>query len=204
MPDSIPPYVTSKQAARLLDVSLRTIQLWVENGTLGAWKTPGGHRRIYAMSIRTQLDKRKIGYQPPAQKPKEINPSLKVIAVDDDPLQLELIKILIKRSAIDITLYTASDGYEGLVSIGNHQPDLAIIDLSMPNINGFEMIRELSKNEITKNMKILVVSGLSDREIASNGGLPAFVTILQKPIMHQQLEPILEQTLHLKQPDDLG
>ena len=39
-------YITSRQAASQLGLSLRTIQLWVENGVLSAWKTAGGHRRI--------------------------------------------------------------------------------------------------------------------------------------------------------------
>lgn len=178
----------------MLDVSLRTIQLWVENGALRAWKTPGGHRRIFLDSINEQLKQRKTGYSPP-QKPRPSSHSLlKVIAVDDDPVQLELVKVLTSRSAVEVSLITASDGYEGLVLIGKNKPDLAIIDLSMPNINGFDMIRALSQNESTSAMKMLVITGLNQQQIKMNGGLPDFVSVISKPVSFEQLETVLKQT----------
>ena len=44
-------FITTREAARRLGVSLRTAQLWTENGLLDAWKTEGGHRRIRAESV---------------------------------------------------------------------------------------------------------------------------------------------------------
>jgi excisionase family DNA binding protein len=50
--------VTTREAANLLDASVRTIQIWVEQGQLKAWKTPGGHRRILRSSVNEVLAKR--------------------------------------------------------------------------------------------------------------------------------------------------
>lgn len=185
-----PDYVTSKEAAELLDVSLRTIQLWVENGTLRAWKTPGGHRRVYFDSIKKELDKRTTGYRP-LKITNLVKKPLSVIVVDDDPFQKDLITTLIKNTKLNIDLHSASDGYEGLVIIGKITPDLAIIDLSMPNIDGFSMIKALISNNITSNMDIVVLTGLNDTQIAEHGGLPDSIPVFQKPIRREKLEEIL-------------
>ena len=50
--------LTTRQAATLLNVSVRTVQLWVERGVLQAWKTAGGHRRISVSSIQQLLDEK--------------------------------------------------------------------------------------------------------------------------------------------------
>ena len=57
-------YVSSREAADLLGISLRTAQLWVENGVLVAWKTPGGHRRILLSSVQQVLAERSKITQP--------------------------------------------------------------------------------------------------------------------------------------------
>jgi len=57
-------YYTTIETAKLLGVSVRTVQLWVENGSLEAWKTAGGHRRIVASSVDDyMLRQQKIAYQ---------------------------------------------------------------------------------------------------------------------------------------------
>lgn len=51
-------YCSTREAAQRLGVSLRTVQLWVENGALRAWKTPGGHRRLSVSGVQAMLDER--------------------------------------------------------------------------------------------------------------------------------------------------
>ena len=60
--------LTTRQAATLLNVSVRTVQLWVESGVLQAWKTAGGHRRISVGSIQQLLDE-KQDKQTPIRRP---------------------------------------------------------------------------------------------------------------------------------------
>ena len=51
---------STRDAARLLGISVRTAQLWVEEGRLRAWKTPGGHRRILVESVDRLLDEQRL------------------------------------------------------------------------------------------------------------------------------------------------
>ena len=88
-------YCSTKEAAATLGVSHRTVQLWVENGTLQAWRTAGGHRRITVESVNRLVDGRRLaiaGHAPSAPGvPSVPAPSgRRVLVVDDDPLMLRL------------------------------------------------------------------------------------------------------------------
>ena len=75
-------YISTREAADMLGVSLRTAQLWVENGALLAWKTTGGHRRILLHSVQKILDERKLASgQAPSTNPQALN----IASVEDDP-----------------------------------------------------------------------------------------------------------------------
>ena len=62
------PYLSTRQSAKVLQVSLGTVQKMVELGELTAWKTRGGHRRILTSSLNQQLRRRKVGMQQRAKQ----------------------------------------------------------------------------------------------------------------------------------------
>ena len=68
MIDTTEDVIGTRKAAEILGVSVRTVQLWVENGTLKAWKTPGNHRRILRSSIDEVINERtsSVTTEPPA------------------------------------------------------------------------------------------------------------------------------------------
>lgn len=169
--------LTTREAATLLGVSLRTIQLWVESGVLNAWKTAGGHRRIPRTAITKLLDKQQSDLDEEPQ-----SELLKILVVEDDPDLLKVYKVHINSWGLNCELLTAIDGYEGLLKIGEHQPDLIISDLVMPEMDGFHMIRTLKDREETKGTQIIAVTILDSKEIEEEGGLPDDVIVLHKPI----------------------
>ena len=67
--DHADPFLTTREAALLLGVSLRSVQLWVEAGTLQAGRTPGGHRRIRTSDVHTLAEKMGIKMPEPAGEP---------------------------------------------------------------------------------------------------------------------------------------
>ena len=81
---------STTQAAQLLNVTARTVQLWADSGLLQAGKTPGGHRRIEGESIQQLLNSMAIPPLHTALAP----PQKSILIVDDDP---ELQKILCKK-----------------------------------------------------------------------------------------------------------
>ena len=179
-------YVTTREAALLLDVSLRTIQLWVESGILNAWKTAGGHRRIPKSSISKLLDQHQADMDSHRQEHK-----LKILVVEDDPMIMEVYLVHIHSWGLNCQVLTAKDGYDGLLQIGRHQPDIIFSDLMMPDMDGFRMIRSLKARDETKGTQIIVVTMLDEQQIADKGGLPQDVLILNKPIQFDVLKGIV-------------
>lgn len=179
-------YCTTREAAELLGISLRTAQQWVEKGRLEAWKTSGGHRRITrssidaAMLVRESDDADKLPF------------SLPILIIEDDATLLKLYRAQMSRWPFTTTIYTAPNGFEGLVMVGECRPALLISDLRLPGVNGFQIVRWLSEIERYRDLTIVVISGLPLGEIDAHGGIPGRVELLTKPINFARLREIAE------------
>lgn len=181
---------STREAAALLGVSLRTAQLWVESGVLRAWKTAGGHRRILKISIDTLLEARQR-----AVENSMTTGDFRILVVEDDPDLLKLYRLHIMGWELPVALATATNGFEGLIRIGESKPDLLIADLNMPGIDGFRMIRTLSANPDFRDMDIIVVTALGKNEILDRGGLPENVRIFVKPAPFSILEQLVRDSI---------
>ncbi len=197
---------TSRKAAELLGVTPRTIQLWADAGILDSWKTPGGHRRFYLSAVQklseeilegrspsladTKMPKNEIVFPTPAR----VQP-VKVLVVDDDKTLLRLYELTIQSWGLPVELALANDGYHGLIEVGRFNPDLLILDLQMPNIDGFSVIEVLKKQNLLEQMLLMIISGLDENALSEHNPLPDECTVIQKPIpflkIRQQVENIL-------------
>ncbi len=166
---------TTREAAKALGICVRTTQLWVESGRLRAWKTPGGHRRILRESVDEILRERE----------NELGVSIHgfdVLVVEDERVQRQLLQSMLSRISPGITVRTAYNGVEGLIKIGEKQPQLLITDLMMPGLDGFHMLNTLIASPLVRPLQIVVITGLSAEEIAEHGGLPNGVLTFHKPL----------------------
>lgn len=185
-------YYTTIQAAKLLGVSVRTVQLWVESGELEAWKTAGGHRRIVIGSVDDYLTRQKSSDSPLSSDLKRI------LIVEDNPTVAKFYQAAISSWKLPIDVVVAEDGFNGLVEIGRRPPDLLVSDIYMPGMDGLQMIRSLYKSEQLSGDRIIVISGLSNEEIAERGGVPADVTFFSKPVDVQGFKKTILKKLRLK------
>ena len=182
-------YCTTREAAEMLGVSLRTVQLWVESGLLEAWKTDGGHRRINRTSVQRLLD----GEVKPRQRdaaPAPQGERIKVLVVEDNGYLLKLYKTVIGNWNLPIDTITAGNGVDGLIRVGRDAPDLMITDLAMPGLDGFQLIHSLAATSYREGMDIVVVSGLDPADIEARGGLPKGIRIFSKPVPFDQLRAL--------------
>lgn len=181
-------FCTTSEASKLLGVSVRTTQLWVENGMLAAWKTAGGHRRVSRESVERLLYKVASIEAPPAQdKPAIPDIQLKVMIVEDDADLLRLYQIRLGQWPVSPQVVVASNGLEALVRVGREIPNMLIADLGMPEMDGFQLVRTLKKMPELEHMAIVVVSGLDAHEISRRGGIPEGIVVLPKPIPFTEL-----------------
>ena len=180
-PDTLEDYCGTTYAAKLLGLSVGTIQTLVEKNELQAWKTQGGHRRISMPSIREY--QRKHNMLTTAADARDHR--LRVLLVEDDPVTREMLRDFCNRCPMPVDCTAMSSGLEALIDIASIQPDVLIADLNMPGVDGFELLRTLRNNPQFNKMTCLVVSALSPEEIESRGGLPEGTIFMAKPVnMH--------------------
>lgn len=190
-----PEFVTTRQAAQRLGVSLGTVQHMVESGALEAWKTLGGHRRIPVSALEAHLGRRRAqttGAGDPAAQ-------LDVLIAEDDPSLQTLYRLTMERWGMPINLRIVNNGFDGLVQVGQRLPDVLISDLMMPGMDGFEMIRRLRANPELSRMDILVVSAIDQDEVLAHEGFPANITVFGKPIPFHEIKGFLLGRLAAKQ-----
>ena len=187
--ESAEDFYSTTEAAALLDVAVRTVQLWVERGVLNAWKTPGGHRRIDAGSVHRLLDERQRVTSAA---------ECRILIVEDQPEHAEFLKMFVQAVAPRASIQIARNGLAAMLCIGREPPNLVLLDLLMPQMDGFEMLRELANDRDLQRMRVVVVSSMEDEDIRQRGGLPTTVAaVLRKPIEFEALKDILQRELNL-------
>lgn len=173
-------YCGTSYAGRLLGLSVGTIQLLVEKDELKAWKTKGGHRRISISSIHEYQNKNKI----PANYnwPHDNTKILRMMLIDDDTDTREMLHEYLNQSKTPVDCTATSSGLRTLIDICSINPDILIADLNMSGMDGFELLRTISRYPQFKRMTILALSGLCSAEIEAKGGLPVGTIFITKPI----------------------
>lgn len=177
-PDTPEDYCGTTYAAKLLGLSVGTIQTLVEKNELQAWKTQGGHRRISMHSIREYQRKHNMLTIP--NEPRDTR--LRVLLVEDDAVTREMLRGYCNRSSMPVDCTAMSSGLEALIDIASIKPDVLITDLDMPGVDGFELLRTLRQNPLFNRMTTLVLSALTPEEIEARGGLPEGTIFMAKPI----------------------
>ena len=187
--------LSTREAAERLGVALRTIQLWVEAGVLPAWKTAGGHRRISRQAVERLMGQRRIALSDDSNYLPVVGQSdarLRVMVVEDEPELLRLFVMMIDSWELPVIVTPAGNGFEALLLIGQHPPDLLMTDLNMPGMDGFKMIASLrAVASAFDDMEIVVVTALTPEEIGRRGGLPEGVRVFRKPLPFDELESLM-------------
>lgn len=181
LPETNEPYCSTSQAAKLLGVSLGTVQNMVEEGVLDAWKTSGGHRRIKRESVMALLAKRGNAQAPAGEG------GLSVLIAEDDAFLQKLYRKTMESWGLPLSIEIVGNGFDALMVVGQRVPDVLIVDLIMPGMDGYELVRALHGNPALAHTDIIVVSSMSPDEIAKRGNLPPDVPIYSKPVPFHEL-----------------
>jgi len=126
-------YYSTREAAKLLGVSLTTVQSMVEKGELQAWKTSGGHRRIGEDAVQKALNQR----QPGGSVERAGSSKYSILIAEDDPVLCKLYEKTIGTWKMPIDLTIVQNGIEVTFLIERTRPDLLILDLKMPRMDVF-------------------------------------------------------------------
>jgi excisionase family DNA binding protein len=146
-------YLSTRQSAKVLQVSLGTVQKMVELGELIAWKTRGGHRRILASSLEQQLQRRKRAMR---QKSTQNCVAMGIFRRAEN--SQELLESIADWQ-LKVEMEVAVDSLEGLMKAVSIAPDLIFLNALIPPVEQVHLIHYLSKNKDTQRIPILVDEG---------------------------------------------
>jgi two-component system, cell cycle response regulator DivK len=100
----------------------------------------------------------------------------RILVIEDNEDNLSLMRLLLERANYEVL--SAANGFKGLEVARAEQPDLILLDLAMPEIDGWEVARELKSDIVTNNIPIIAVTAHAlpkDREQAFEAGCNAFI-----------------------------
>lgn len=194
--------LTTLDVARMLGLAVRSVQLMVDRGELQAWKTPGGHRRISRQSVErwraggqnVRTDDGTTAAGPGSSGPGGDAP-VKVLLIEDSMHFQNLVTLLLQRQFPALELRTASDGIAGLIMAGQFQPDVLMVDLLLPGIDGATLLTGLRANPLFRHLQVIVITSLDASELTPYAFALDGVPVVHKPRLVAELPPLLAQSL---------
>jgi CheY-like chemotaxis protein len=119
--------------------------------------------------------------------------SANVLVVDDNPLNLKLMADILEPEPCRVRC--VATGQEALAAVAAEAPDLILLDIMMPGMDGFEVVRRLKADPATRAIPIVIVTALDDDGARARLGAAGIDQILTKPIDWWRLSALLKQVL---------
>src|SRR5438093_4286248 len=184
VPGTEPDWLTLGQAAKYLGVAQSTIRKWSDQGLVPAFYTPGGHRRFRRRDLDSFLSRSGQGGRPGPL----------VLIVDDDPGLRRYVRASLENEGYSVR--EAGSAEEGLAALEEQPPDLILLDVMMPQVDGWEMLRLVHERHGVGAIPVIMFSGRIDEGAAeaASRGAQAFVG---KPFDPEQLVESTKQLLPL-------
>lgn len=170
---------TTGDIAKIIGVNFRTVIRWIQRGELKGYKLPGrGDHRV------TQDDLLEFMQEHDIPVPVALKKEKRILVVDDDPAMAAAIERVLKRDKWQVEV--AHNGFDAGLKLLSFDPMIMTLDLSMPKLDGMEVIRSVRQSKETHQPKILVISGLDVLKLqqAVEQGADAY---LEKPFDNQAL-----------------
>jgi excisionase family DNA binding protein len=223
-PDQTAADCTTVEVARRLGLAVRSVQLMVDRGELQAWKTPGGHRRIDRASVDRWLAERRGGRGGPATQPMPLDAGLpypaapaaalpprasqpaapgarpvqrapQVLLIEDSRHFQTLVGLLLKRHFPQVELHLADDGIAGLAMAGKLEPEVLLVDILLPGIDGATLIMGLRSHPAFARSRLIVVTSLEGAALEPYAFALEGLPLVHKPRLAIELPALLAQAL---------
>lgn len=174
-------YLKPKDVAKLLRIEPATVRLWTRNGKLRSTTTAGGHRRFDYRDVEMFAREHNIAL------PAGASDHLRVLVVDDDKHSANMIKdvLLSVDSAIQVEI--AHDGFAAGQTVEQFEPNIIILDLIMPGVDGYQLCKTIKNAPATVSIRIIAVTGDRNPAAASEIVRLGAEVCLLKPLKNSQL-----------------
>ncbi len=177
-----PEWLTLGQAAKYLGVAQSTIRKWSDKNRLVAFKTPGGHRRYRRADLDHFLGaaRHSSGHQ-------------LVLVVDDDDRLREYLRVNLEMEGYEVR--EAGSAEDGLAALDDEPPDLILLDVMMPGVDGWQMLTRVRERHGLESIPVVMFSGKIDKEQAAAAERAGAQAFIGKPFDPQQLIASTKQLL---------
>ena len=178
-------WMTLGQAAKFLGVAQSTIRRWSDEGRVPAFYTPGGHRRYRQADLDRFLESSGPNAATVATPPV-------VLIVDNDERIREYVRVNLEMEGYSVR--EASSAEEGLRVLDESTPALVLLDVMMPGVDGWEMLRRVQERHGVGAIPVVMFSGQVDERSADEAADRGAQGFIGKPFNPQEL---IDQTKHL-------
>lgn len=181
-----PEWLTLGQAAKYLGVAQSTMRKWSDVGRVSAFYTPGGHRRYRRSDLDQFLDRSGRSGTSTDQGPV-------VLIVDDDERLREYVRVNLEIEGY--TVREAASADEGFASLEEESPDLILLDVMMPKVDGWEMLRRVQEKHGVGAIPVIMFSGKVDERSAAEATSRGAQGFIGKPFDPRALIESTKQLL---------
>jgi excisionase family DNA binding protein len=195
-------FLTSVEVAAACGVSPRTVSNWIRDGAIPAHRTVGGHGRVAVDDLRRFLTERGMPLPPyladgaraprPAAGPAAPTPvpaRRRVLVIDDDEALLEVVQEFLRSSGYDVE--TARHGFLAGYLAGHHRPDVILLDIMMPGLDGYEVLSLMRRRAEARGIPVVACTSLKGPEVEARIRAAGFDAYLKKPIDFRALVELI-------------
>ncbi len=178
--------LTSYQVGALLQVNPSSVNKWIKDGRIPAYRTPGGHRRIRATDLMAFL----VAHNMPI--PGGLTLAAKgraVLAISDDPHIFDALRQMTPQAGLRVTL--AQDGLDGLMRVGAESPDVVVLGPTQAPLNSLDICRRLRAAEKTRTLKIAVLLKESSAQAEREAKLAGADWVMVAPVHQEALMALM-------------
>ena len=174
-------FLTPREAGEIAGVFQTTIIYWIKKKGLRATRSPGGHYKIFKSDLIEFLNQHDIYNKSHTDE----NAKTKIALIDDDNDIVDLLSSYLNKE-FNVVIFTDVTGItDKLVDLN---PDIVLLDVNMPDKDGFEIIEELKVNRRTRGIPVIFISALTESEYAIKGLQLQAEDYIRKPFNPEEIK----------------
>ncbi len=177
-------YLTPNEVAGLLLVSPITVRQWAQKGMLAAHTTAGGHRRFTRADVERFAAERGVTLADQIEAQAQ---RTRVLVVDDDAQLNSYLVALLQTSVDDIEVYGAADGFAAGQLVAEHKPDIVILDIMMPGLDGVQVCKAIKASTHSAHAHVVAMTGHHSEQLEHRIIEAGAAVLLKKPFSADEL-----------------
>lgn len=170
-------YLTPGSVAKILSVSPVTVRQWAQKGMLKSRVTAGGHRRFSLEDVK----KFASAYGHTLAEDADSSEA-RILIIDDDKQLSGYLRELLTTLPYNIEVEVADDGFSAGSMVLQFKPDIILLDLMMPGMDGFQVCKRLKAGQITRDIRVIAMTGFPSKENVNRILLEGAEACLNKPV----------------------